>query len=488
MMMKMQLRRRDSGNATAIALLATILLAALASALATVSFSVNQTGAGLDNSVLAGYAAEAGLEEVKVAIATSDYTLSDGNTWLAENALPFDENRRDFPAADDVPVLDDLQVGTHEHRQDVETDVWIYAMDDVARKFRAVSRSRVGGIEVVLAQDIRARDSFARFATFVDEGTLRFGKTSVRGDVHSNDRIEFHYGDAKFLDRVTAADGFAFHNGAHEGNTSFRDQNRHASHIPLPSVTDVSAFGQFSSGLYDVRSSNEAYAVPGEILDARIELLGDEVRIIAIARSTGEVVKDSLLPLPADGVLFVEGNVTSIQGKVSKRMTLTTPGKINVTGNIVYADGDGDAAMRLEKDGEAVDPATLPPGTAWKEEDGYRYVPNPDFDLGGDDRPALGLMAGYQITLDSSAPHDLEIHAALFSAASNWQADLDVQRGNLRILGSITTKTPGARAQGSMGYSASGEYVYDAALLENPPPHWLQVDAPFWGPRWRIGW
>jgi hypothetical protein len=115
-------------------------------------------------------------------------------------------------------------------------------------------------------------------------------------------------------------------------------------------------------------------------------------------------------------------------------------------------------------------------------------VKNPDFTLTGEERPALGLMAGYEIKLDAAGPDNLEIHGALFSAASNWRADLDVSKNNLRILGSITTKTPGARAQGSRGYSGSGEYVYDAALLDNPPPHWLQVDSPFWGPRWRLVW
>jgi len=200
------------------------------------------------------------------------------------------------------------------------------------------------------------------------------------------------------------------------------------------------------------------------------------------------VISDATLPLPPDGVLYVQGNVRSIKGELSGRLTVSTPGKMNVTGDIVYADRFGNQAMRLEKDGAPVDPDDLPAGTEWKEEDGFRYVANPEFTLEGEQRPALGLMAGYEITLDGSGPDNLQVHGAMFSAASNWRADLNVKKGNLRILGSITTSTPGQRAQGKKGYGGSGEYIYDAALLDNPPPHWLEVSAPFWGPRWRIGW
>lgn len=481
-------RSSESGNATALALLATFLLAAIAAGLASVSFGVNRAGSGLDNAVLAGYAAEAGLEQVKVAVSNAEYDLDLGNLWLNENSLPFDPARVEFPADDDVPVFDDLAIGTIADRQDVSVDVWVYSMDDVGRKYRAIARAIAGSVSVLLAQDIRARDTFARFATFVDQGTLRFGESTVAGDVHSNSTIEFHYGNAKFLDRVTAVDGFGFANGAHEGNTSFRDQNRFSSKISLPSVTDVNAFGQFASGAYNVSGSNDAYGATGAVLDARIELLGDQVKITALKHGTSEVVSEATHGLPPDGVLYVEGNVTSIQGTINGKMTISTPGSLNVTGNITYTDGAGNAAMRLEKDGEAVDPASVPAGTPWRESDGYKYVKNPDFTLDGEQRPALGLMAGKDISLDASAPDNLEIHGALFSAISNWHADLNVSKNNLRILGSITTSKPGARAQGSMGYAGSGEYVYDAALLDNPPPRWLQVDSPFWGPRWRMGW
>lgn len=478
---------RESGNATALALLATLLLSALATGLASVSFSVNRSGSALDNSLLAGYAAEAGLEQVKVAVSSSEYDLAIGNLWLDENAIAYDENRQDFPVATDIPVFDNLDVGSDEDRRDVEVDVWVYAMDDENRKYRVVARATAGEVSVVLAQDIRARDTFARFATFVDSGTLRFGTSTVAGDVHSNDRIEFHYGGARFLDRVTAVNGFSFRNGASEGSTSFRDQNRHSTKIQLPTVTDVNAFGEFAEGVYNVRGTNPEYGGTGDTLDAKIELLGDQARIVAINRTTGAVVSDKTVELPRDGVIYVQGNVTSIQGTVSGKVTISTPGTMNVTGDIVYADARGNKAMRLEKDGEPVDPADVA-GQAWTEADGYKYVRNPDFSLEGPNRPALGLMAGYEITLDKNGPDNLEIHGALFSAASNWQADLTATKNNLRILGSITTKTPGARAQGSFGYAGSGEYVYDGALLESPPPRWLQVDSPFWGPRWKMGW
>lgn len=496
-------RHRDAGNATALALMATLLISALAAGIASVSFGVNRVGAGLDSAVFAGYAAEAGLEDARVAISTSGYDTGAGNIWLDTNAIAFDAARETFPdLQNDIPVFPDVALGDGEARRDFRVDVWVYAMDEVGRRFRVVARAVAGDVKlrpgaanawdvlgdvsVVLAQEIRARDTFARFATFVDRGTLRFGTTTVAGDVHSNNRIEFHYGDAKFLDRVTAVNGFSFENNANTGNTSFREQNPRVERIDLPSVTDVREFGQFASGVYDVRGTNAAYGGLDRPLDTRIELLGDEVRITVLEKGTDTVVADGVHDLPRDGVIYVDGDVTAIKGTMSGRLTISTPGRVNVTDNIRYVDARGNTAMRLEKNGEPVDPASVPPGTPWTEAEGYKYVPNPDFGPRGEDRPALGLMAGGQITLDGKGPDNLEVNAALFSASSNWTADLNESKGNLRMFGSITTSLPGQRAQGSAGYAGSGEYIYDTSLLDNPPPQWLPVNQTYPGPRWRI--
>lgn len=484
---------REAGNATALALLATLLISGIAAGLASVSLGVNRSGAGLDTSVFAAYLAEAGMEDGRVAISTSGYSTGAGNVWLDANAIAFDPARETFPDLEiDAPVFQDIAFGDGALRQDHRVDVWVYAMDNVGRRFRVVARAVAGNVKarpgsvqawdvtgdvsIVLAQEVRARDTFARYATFVDRGTLAFGTTRVAGDVHSNGNIEFHYGNARFLDRVTAVNGFVYGNGANAGNTSFRDFNPRVNRIELPSIADVSDFGQFAQPPYNVAG------------DAQLELLGDEVKITVLQSGTDTVLSESTQPLPSDGVIYVQGNVTSIKGAMSGRLTVSTPGTINVTDNILYQDFQGNSAMRLEKDGQPVVPADFPAGTAWKEADGYKYVPNPDFQLNGDSRPTLGLMAGGQITLDGSGPDNLELHAALFSATSNWTADLNISKNNLRILGSITTSLPGARAQGSSGYAGSGEYIYDASLLDFPPPQWLPVNSTFWGPRWRLGW
>lgn len=491
---------RQSGNATALSLIATFLIAGLGAALASVSISFNKTGSSFNANVLASYAAEAGMEEARVLIGTSEYPTPAGNEWLLANAIAYDPTREQFPdVTTDVPVLQNLLMDDPEFRKDVRVDVWVYAMDDEDRRYRVVARAAAGNLRpssgsvspwdnlgdmvVTLAQEVRARDTFARYATFVDQGTLAFGTTKVAGDVHSNGGIQFHYGGAQFLNRVSAVKGFSYKNGASTGNTSFNEQDSSAKKIDLPTITDVAEFSKLASGAYSVSANNPAYGNLDKALDARIELLGDEMKISAIDPDTGSVVAEGVYPLPSDGVVYVQGNVTSIKGALRGRLTISTPGTINVTGNIVYADAQGDPAMRLEKDGVPVDPATTL--DAWKESDGYKYVDNPDFDVSGD-RPALGLMAGQEISLDGAGPDNLEIHAALFSASENWRADLSVAKRNLRILGSITTRTPGARAQGSMGYAASGEYVYDKSLLDSPPPQWLPVNVTFWGPRWRL--
>jgi hypothetical protein len=476
----------EAGNATVIALLATFMLAGLGAGLASVSFAFNRTGMSFDSNVLATYAAEAGMEEAVARIGTSDYPTPAGNEWLLNNAIGYDANRDLFPdVLVDVPVIEDLILDDQQFRKDVRIDVWVYAMDPHDRGYRVVARAVAGKLQlrpgavnawevqgdvvVTLAQDIRARDTFARYATFVDQGTLAFGTTKVAGDVHSNTNIQFHYGGAKFLNKVTAVNGFQFKNGASTANTSFNEQDPSVKKIDLPSVTDVAEFTQFASGPYNVS------------VDAQIELQGDQVKITAIDPSTQAVVAEGTYPLPDDGVIYVQGKVTSIQGSLRGRLTISTPQAINITGNILYTDAEGDPAMRLEKDGQPVDAATE--NVPWKESDGYKYTANPDYDGEG---TSLGLMAGQEISLDGDGPNNLEIHGALFSASKNWRADLNKTKGNLRIFGSTTTRTPGARAQGLAGYGASGEYIYDTSLLDNPPPQWLPVNKLFLGPRWRM--
>jgi hypothetical protein len=165
--------------------------------------------------------------------------------------------------------------------------------------------------------------------------------------------------------------------------------------------------------------------------------------------------------------------------------TIATMNEVKISGNLVYEDAQGDPAYLLTKDGVPVPGNTTPPGVAWTAAAGYDYVTNPAYNPATP--PVAGLMAGKKIEVSDTAPYNLELHGAMFSLDQNWSVDVTSNvKGNLRFLGAMATKNPGWRANGSDGYSLSGAYFYDPNLATNPPPQWLVVSQPFWGPRWKM--
>lgn len=105
------------------------------------------------------------------------------------------------------------------------------------------------------------------------------------------------------------------------------------------------------------------------------------------------------------------------------------------------------------------------------------------FDSGNFAAPRVRMPSTSEIA--ASAPYHRELHAASFCATGRRSFALDARKGNLRVLGSIVNQRGRWRYDGAgYGYAKSGEYVYDESLLAAPPPIYLPVDRPQWGPRW----
>lgn len=485
------MRSPERGSALALALVLAGLIAGLGAALSSVSLAQNKTSSESNDLVALSYAAEASLEKAVLFVNTSDYDFN-GNQWLNGNSpensvVP--PNRVDprRPAAGDTPVFTEFignpLVADTVVNAKTRVEVFVYALDTLRRDFRLMARAVRGNSTLILAQDVSAWDSFARFATFADSEALSFGATSVKGHVHSNVGINFFYGGATFSDEVTTVNGFQYYDGANAGNTRIGSPDPHTSPIPMPSLGDVEAMRGSAAGMLDVSGHNFQYGNLGDKMNAEIVFSGDQVTIRATNRTTGATLQGTYT-IPPDGIIYVDGDITSIKGSMSTRATVSTTGSIKITDNLRYVDGNGTPAYKLTLNGSGVANNQTDPGIAWTTANGYDYVPDPTF-APQNGIPTLGLMAAERIAIAPDAPRNLEIHSSLFSLHQSWSADLTTSKENLRIVGSIATKMAGSRAQGAMGYAASGGYIYEETLRQNPPPGWVKVRKPFWRPRWK---
>jgi hypothetical protein len=482
-------RKSEQGSALALAILVIVVVAGMGAALATVSSAQNRTSSTFHMVVEATYVAEGALEQAKYLIATSTYDIN-GNTWLNLYAN-VDDGDGIYPSPGDTPVpatiLDPTVLsGSRVPIGRGTAEMFVYSEDTVGQMYRVVVRATVGDRTVVFAQDIRARDTFARFATFVNTGDLAFAASTVSGDVHSNGNIWFYGPGGNFTDRVSAVGGFNMMAGASMANTSFGSFKTGASRIDLPPVRSIDTLRAATTAEYDVHQSNPMYACPNPV-SAEIELLGNLVKITARDSVTGTVLNPLALPvpLPPDGVIYVQGDVTSIKGSSMGQVTVATPGSIDVTGRLTYKDSLGNPAYLLLNGGVPVPGNDTPSGVVW--DSSYSYVPNPAY-TPGSSPPVIGLMAGVDVEITPAADYNMEVHAAVLAATSNWYANSDPGnvKGNIRFVGSLSSNTAGYRSAGTDGWSLSGGYVYDRNLMSSPPPKWLNVEQPFWGPRRKV--
>ena len=408
-----------------------------------------------ESATQARYVAEAGLEEVKNYIRTSAYDAN-GNVWLNTNSSP-----------GGFLAIDDLMIGNN------PVDITITELGNGWHQ--AVASAQINNIPYNLAMEIKGRDSFSRYMFFTHLDDINIGATTVRGDVHSNRRLNFYFGGAKMYGDTTAVRGIGFYYGANAGNTTFYgDLNGYSDSITWPKTSEIATLHNETTGVYQVSNTSSEYSGFGNF-NTEIEFIGDQVKITAKKISDGSVLKTGTYPLPANKLIFVQNAVTSIKGDINGRVTVATMDKVDITGSIRYVDGGGDRAYVLKENGVVIE--DTPPGVVWSEANGYTYEENSDYDPTVSS--AVGIMALKDVTITSAAPYNMEMHAAIFSSQGNWHCDLSEQKGNLRVLGSMTHKRRGWRYSGSgYGWAKSGEYIYDTNLLAAPPDWYLAVDTP----------
>lgn len=463
----------NRGSALAAVLVVTIMATGFVVAMATYTFPYIRTSGAFNHKVYALYSAEAALERVRYDVASSNYD-STGNLWLMANS--------ETVANGGFLAYGGLVVGSS------TVDVRVFDIGAASNQFyRIESTAAYAGRTVTLAWEIRARDTFAKYLFFVDVDNLNVGTTTLRGSVYVGKTLNNYYGGAKYHKSVESRMGVTYNSGASPANTYYYDTtNFNAPQINIPSTNEIATLHTYAEApQFDVQNSSSYYSGGGS-MNTYVTLTGDQVSIVAKRTGTGVVVNTYTGALPANGLIFSQGDVY-IQGDISGRLTAASMGKVNITGKIRYVDGDGDLAYVLTKDGDVVPNNDDGTQNAWTSANGYDYVANIDFNPDPTAPPVLGLMAAGDIEVVNGAPYNMEQHAATFAATGRWSCNLGSKKGNLRVLGSLVQNKGGWRYNGAgYGYAKSGEYIYDSMLVQTPPPFYLQVDQPLWGPRWEL--
>jgi hypothetical protein len=190
--------------------------------------------------------------------------------------------------------------------------------------------------------------------------------------------------------------------------------------------------------------------------------------------------------VPADGVVYLAGDVRRIKGRLEGRMSLISAGKVRISDNLVYVDSAGNQRMQNGND------PTQP------------YIDNPNYT--GDSM--LAIMAQGNVEYRKDCPTTLEVNASLISASGSvgfegitvsadgtevgttLNQDGTYVKQSLRRLGGIVSrKRPVSTyinewAEIGAGF-ASGESIMDQNLILSsgtnaPPPFMFESAQPTW--------
>ena len=315
----------------------------------------------------------------------------------------------------------------------------------------------VGSATKIIRQLVRGRDTFSRFGIFTGNNPVGLGDLTV-GDVHTNRWLEIYFPNATFNGNVSAVQGFRWYLGAAPGNTHFMGLvSPSASVITMPTIQNMQSY---ASGVYYQSSTN----------NVQITLLGNRVQITVTGGSSGNYA------LPADGVIYVKGNVTQLSGTLNGRLTIVSEQAINITGTVMYIDGNSNSAY-LNGD-----------------RSNQPFVPNPQYT----GNSSLGLAANGHINITSSVPNYVEIDAVMYSKTGHigmagytmnadgtalTSYDSSFHKSGVRYLGSMTSYLrPVDQIVNGSGTVISGFttslFTYDSASFLEPPPYFLTFARP----------
>ena len=364
-------------------------------------------------------------------INTSSYNIGDHNQVLAANA----------DTGNPIP----------------DTSVRATSVPGAPGWYKLEASVTVGSATRTMRLMVSESDTFARFRLF-SGGHNQTIAENTGGDVHVNGSLTFSGPDLVFAGNVTSTLGFTYENGADSSNvTVWGEKDENADAISMPDISYLAALAV------------EPYYIDGPDRNVRIELKRDSVRFTqAGAENDGEY------PLPANGVIYVEGNIEEVRGKVEGRLTIVGAKSIYINSSIQYVDASDKTAYLYGTD------STKP------------YAPNPDYK----GNSCLALIAAENVLISESADNKIEINALML--AKNGHVGIEgytllfdgsvfsyshgFLKDSVRYLGAIITneRSIDRIVYGSLvvsGFAAS-EFVYDGRAGQNPPPYFPGFKRP----------
>lgn len=361
----------------------------------------------------------------------------------------------------DMGVLTANGTAVHEFDVGEVSEVWIAEVADGL--FQLDAMARVGNTTAQVRSLVHERDSFARYTLFINAATVNLAGAATDGWIHTNRDVRFFYGGHTYP-TVTARDGFSYLRGATEANTTMSaDSNPYVAEIPMPDLGDIRNRSVHDDGaLTDLLGG-----APVSDYRVHVELMGDSYELTAYNKLDSTVQSSGPLPLPATGVLYVDGDIAGIQGTLNGRLTVAATGTVSITDSIQYVDSDGNTAYINGIPSRTSDP----------------FEPNPDYD----GNSALGVLAGGDVLYSDSAPTQLEVDGYFFSKGKFGVPDSSFQpRSTLRTLGghSVEAGVIGAYTNRNGTVTAGfrdRDYTFDARMANNPPPHFLAIDEARFG-------
>ncbi len=277
-------------------------------------------------------------------------------------------------------------------------------------------------------------ESFARYAYFTDNERSPSGATvwfitgdRIEGPTHTNGRFSM-YGNPVFDGPVSSvATSINYFNPPPAGgNNPVFNAGLQLGVQPKPFPST------FPSALVNAASSG------GMALSGNTTVSLDCSGTMRVTNAAAGY-NNTALPLPGNGVLYVGGGNVNLSGCVNGQLTIGTDRTVNVTNSIVYSD----------------DPAVNP---------------------ASDD--LLGIVAGDNILVTSSAPYDVQIDAVMMALNTSFMVQnywIGPPKGTLGVLGGLIQERRGpvGTFNAQSGTKKSGytkDYHYDQRLLNLTPP------------------
>jgi len=380
------------------------------------------------------------------------------------------------------------------------------ASDTFRTWYFVVARAEANGEAITIAQTMRPRDYFSRYARFVSNNELSIGDNAIyTGEVHCNQDINLGGKNIRFMEDTTCHGIFkgTYYDSSNTKGAPYtrfyKNFQSGVSTIALPEADEIKNIGTSlppDALSYDARNAafkatcaSKTGYTPADTdrVDTTLTFKKDKMDTTVKVYNSVGTLKASYSTtnedIPYNTTIFVGGNVFC-KGDLASRLTIYATEQATVNGPLRYVNNAGEGQYAVYKNQEKTNfDASKREWTdtaSWASA-GYEYKQEPDWMPPTHDgmpfNPCLGIVAVKDIFIGmDTAVNNTEVHAYLFSCTNvvRPKAGLDTTNKNLYVLGGLVT-TGTNPLSGNWAYR---HYVYDRNLMTSPPPNFPSAPNP----------